>query len=290
MALGEALLFFSTPCQNMLMGHKRFLLLLSSSCLFSCAPSSFFYQKGEKPDETKDFLLYRYPSYPSEAADYDGLLPYISYKDAAVLLESGECLSILVSKDGCPSCEDLFATFRSISEELLIETWRMDPQNALALATIFTDGKSSLGKGTPGWYLIKKKQIEEVLYGSMENKEILRRKVINAFKEKASVYNGYRYSAWSSFWNDSHEGEELAIYIDRDDSSLAALYSDVVLPFLAKNTIDCYVLDVSFLNENDKIPAKRHFFVDGSVYPICQDGNKIPLNEAANYLNVLLAK
>ncbi len=233
-------------------------------------------------------MLYRYPSYPAEASDYDDLLPYISYKDASLLLESYECLSILVSKDGCPSCEDLFLTFRSISEELMVETWRMDPQNALALATIISDGKSSLGKGTPGWYLIKKGEIKEVLYGSMENKEILKRKVVNAFKENVGVYNAYRYRSFSSFWNDSHEGQELSIYIDRDDSTLAALYSDIVWPFLKKSTVDCYLLDAFFLNENDKISAKRRFFVDGEVYPIRHGDRQIPLNEAAGYLNGLI--
>lgn len=170
----------------------------------------------------------------------------------------------------------------------MVETWRMDPQNALALATIISDGKSSLGKGTPGWYLIKKGQIKEVLYGSMENKEILKRKIVNAFKENVSVYNAYRYSSFSSFWNDSHEGRELSIYIDRDDSTLAALYSDIVLSFLSKSTVDCYLFDASFSNENDKISAKRHFLVGKEVYPIRQGNQQIPLSEAADYLNGLI--
>ncbi len=258
------------------------LLLLSS-----CGERKLF-PFGETPDISKDFVVFRQAYQNADAVDYSSLLPTIDYEKSVASLENDESLSLFLWKKGCSACEDLFETYKELNSELGIETWGIDPSDAEKIAKHFSLDTGNFGKGTPSWYLVSKDKVSEVLYGTKKNKESLKNQVKSNLSEWASAYNAYRYIDIDSFMA-SEQALTTSFYLERDDASSLSFYKECVVPFLAKNQKEFYILDSSFLSEEDKAKAVETLFsANGEKKFLRYQGNLYSGEEAKEKLDEYL--
>lgn len=268
------------------MKKKRVLLFLLPF-LFSCSSTKSFFPFGEKTDEEKPFLLFRLKNF--EGNTYEDVLPSITSDKAFRILEDGESLSLFVSSPTCPSCLDLFPTFQEISDELTVETFSISIKEALQLKdkTDFLE-KSTFGKGTPGWYLLKKDKVQEVLFGSSEDKGALKRKIKTTFQEFVSPYNAYRENRPSSFLEENEDFQNPTLLLDRENEESVVFYKEKALPFFKKNAKPFYVLDLSLFEENEKEEMKSSFYKEDVFCPIRYENKYISFEEGITFLDSYL--
>ena len=266
---------------------KKSLFLLLLPFLLSCSASQALFPFGEKTKEEKPFLLFRTKNFEGES--YEEALPSITADKAFRVLQEGESLSLFISSPTCPSCIDLFPTFQEVSKELGVETFSISPKEALKLKEkVDLLEKSTFGKGTPGWYLLKEGKTQEILFGSREDKSALKRKIKTTFQEFVSPYNAYRENKYSSFLEENEGFQNPTLLLDRDNEKSIAFYKEEAIPFFKRNAKPFYVIDLSLFEENEKETMRTSFFKDDVFYPIRLEEKYISFEEGSSFLSSYL--
>lgn len=255
--------------------------------LLACSTSHALFPFGEKTNTEKPFLLFR--SIHEDGNNYEEVLPSLSAEKVSDLLDKGESLSLFIESKTCHSCQEIFSAFKDVSNELGIETFSLTPLEARKLLSPYPFlEKTTFSKGTPGWYLLNKKEVREVLYGSMEDKEALKRKVKTAFLEYVSPYNAYRIDSLSLLDGINKNFESPTFFLDRNNPQSVSLFETKALPFFTENQKSFYLLDTVFYEDHEEETMKAYFTKEETLYPIRFQNAFISFEEAPSFLESLL--
>lgn len=264
-------------------GFSLFLLPL----LLACSTSRDIFPFGEKTNAEKPFLLFR--SIQEDGNNYEEILPSLSAEKVSDLLDKGESLSLFIESKTCHSCQEIFSAFKEISKELGIEIFSLTPLEARKVLSLYPFlEKTTFSKGTPGWYLLNNDEMREVLYGSMEDKEALKRRVKTTFLEYVSPYNAFRIDSLAIFDEVNKNFESPTFFLDRNNPQSVSFFETKALPFFIENQKSFYLLDTVFYGEQEQETMKAYFTKKETLYPIRFQNTFISFEEVPSFLESLL--
>lgn len=226
--------------------------LLPLMCLTSCKDSKNPF--GSYTDLSKEYILYTNVDYKNEET-------FLRYSDAYEVIdciENGEDALILFTSETCHTCQEVLPSLLKDISHLRLNIFAINQatsQNAsilneyIAKNNIKKNTTNVMNGGTPSMYLLNKKSLREIFYGSKGDKTT--DTVLAALREYASLC-GIDYCVNSL---ENIEPSTYTYLLNKNDKDVKDFYYKVAFPLVRQRMKPMQVIDVTnaTLSEKEEI-------------------------------------